>query len=50
MTENSVQADRECLSTHKDISGQWVGRSKEKNWLTKTIERYEEEIKMLAGN
>ena len=40
MTENIDQADRECLFTHKDRSGQWVGRWKEKNPITKTIERY----------
>ena len=50
MTKNIDQADRECLFTHKDRSGQWQECRKEKNAITKTIERYAAEIKMLAGN
>ena len=49
MTENSDQADRECLFTHKDRSGQWQGCWKEKNPITKTIERYAKELDMLAS-
>ena len=50
MTQKLDEANRVCTFTHKDRYGNWVEHEKEKNPITKTIERYAEELKMFAGN